>query len=127
MFEYNLSQIFLGAAGSLLAAGILAILVYLRSIHAQLKELPSLRLDVKALEKTSELSEKRIAENEKRSDAQAQLIAENAQRIAENEARHAERMDALVSKVDHLESNMTLILELLRERTIEDPVGSEQD
>ncbi len=101
MFESSLSQILLGAAGSLLAAGILAILVYLRGIHAQLKELPSLRLDVKALEKTSALSEKRIAENEKRQaenqkryDEHAQRIAENAQRIAENEAKHTERMDA---------------------------------
>ena len=134
MFESSLSQILLGAAGSLLAAGILAILVYLRGIHVQLKELPSLRLDVKALEKMSELSEKRIAENQKRQaenqkryDEQTQLIAENAQRIAENEAKHTERMDALVSKVEHLESNMTLVLELLRERTSENPVGSEQD
>ena len=148
MFESSLSQILLGAAGSLLAAGILAILIYLRGIHAQLKELPSLRLDVKALEKTSELSEKRIAENEKRQaenqkryDEHAQRIAENAQRIAENEAKHTERMDAfeatqqqlvgtvntLVSKVEHLESNMTLILELLRERTSENPIVSEQD
>ena len=68
-------------------------------------------------------------------------FAENAQRIAENEAKHTERMDAfevtqqqlvgtvntLVCKVEHLESNMALILELLRERTSENPVGSEQD
>lgn len=148
MFESSLSQILIGAVSSLFAAGILAILTYLRSIHVQLKELPSLRLDVKALEKTVALSEKRIAENEKhyaesekRYAENTKFIAENARFIAENAAKHTTRMDAfeatqtelvstvnmLVSKVEHLESNMALILEILRERASENSVRSEQN
>lgn len=89
-------------------------------------------MDVKALERTVALNEKRIAENEKRYaentkliadnaqryDESTKLIADNAQRIAENEAKHTERIAAfeatqnqlvntvntLVSKVEHLES-----------------------
>lgn len=155
MFESSLSQILIGAVGSLFAAGILVILTYLRSIHAQLKELPNLRLDVKALEKTGTVNEKRIAENEKRYaestkliaentqryDESTKLIAENAQRIAENEAKHIERIDAfeatqnqlvntvntLLSKVERLDANMHLVVKLVRDRTEDTPTDSEQN